>query len=336
MLDVIRGIRPEVAVVHLIVGVVAALMFVVSANALRRRIRANVPDPEGAPPRPWRVLEAGPLGVRWADGAPPPREPTAGEPRHGADLATTSLATTRVSTTRMSTSFGAQAAVDVRCIRLVELFPSGDGMLVQAIAWFRRDARGPSQSDAIYLVLPPGAAARVSAGMMDAVRGREGPSLRTLVGWRDEADRSIVIEGSTRRPRRGPESSASAIGCFIGVLVFTAVVAFLNPCMATFVGVTLGLVALGHVYGTPRINHATWTVSPGVILRQRGFPIHAGSIARVEVEVDRGVPVLRFVRRNRWFLFRRRLVPDDWRGLAPEAFAREVERVLRAGDESAA
>jgi len=313
-IDVLRGIRPGFGLGHLLVAGVAALLSAFAVRGVRLRLRAGSSG-DAAPPRPWRVLEASAAGVRWCDGAPPPRGTDAG----GGGGLVAGIAT-------QVTSCG---PANVRTIRLVELFPSGTGVLVQAIGYLRPELGTPSQSDALYCVLPAGAASRISAALMDAIRGREHGARAAGLDVERNVTRTIVIEGSARRPRRGPEYGTRGLGCFIGVFVFAALLAFANPCTAVFIGALLLLVAIGHVYGTPGINRVVWNVSAGAIHRQGRWPIVAERVARIEVEVDRGVPVLRVVRKGGWLRTRPRLVPDDWGGVEPAEFAREVEAVLR-------
>ena len=237
-------------------------------------------------------------------------------------------------------------ADQVRAIRAFECVGAGDGMVVVAVRVIAMTEFGTRTiTDAVHLVIPKGTLPAFSDSLMASLRGRTAPAEQ--IGDAIEGETVLLaheIEGETILPRFNRRWIVPVTILAVPVMIPAAVI--LGSIFGGLVGVIVGfswLILLPFAAEpsimTPPVR---WTLSPKTLSTARVMPIVLGAtsrtarpatlflqawptdeVRRIELRASHGMPYLVVCFKSP-FRFSRRIVPDDWKGIAPEAYAQQV------------
>jgi hypothetical protein len=237
-------------------------------------------------------------------------------------------------------------ADQVRAIQAFECVGAGDGMVVVAVRVIAMTEFGTRTiTDAVHLVIPKGTLPAFADSLMASLRGRTAPAGQ--IGDTIEGETVLLaheIEGETILPRFNRRWIGPATILAVPVMIALAVI--LGDIFGGLVGVIVGfswLILLPFAAEpsimTPPVR---WTLSPKTLSTALVMPIVLGAtsrtarpatlflqawptdeVRRIELRASHGMPYLVVCFKSP-FRFSRRIVPDDWKGIAPEAYAQQV------------
>lgn len=237
-------------------------------------------------------------------------------------------------------------ADQVRTIQAFECVGAGDGMVVVAVRAIAMTELGTrSITDAVHVVIPKGTLPAFADALMASLRGRTAPDEQ--IGDEIQGESILLadeIEGETILPRFNRRWIPPA------VLVTVPVMITLGMMVGREFGAIPGLIvgvsplallpfAAESSIMTPPVR---WELSPKALSTALVMPLRlpgtsfnsrpatlflkgwtTDQIRCVELRASHGMPYL-VVRFKSPFRFSRRIVPDDWKGIAPVVYAQQV------------
>jgi hypothetical protein len=241
-------------------------------------------------------------------------------------------------------------ADQVRTIQAFECLGGGDGMVVAAVRVVAMTEFGTrSITDAVHVVIPKGTLPAFADSLMASLRGRKAPAER--IGDQIDGEPRLLakeIQGETILPRFNRRWILPAMIVVVPIMIALAVI--LGNIFGGLVGAIVGFGWLGILpfaaapgIMTPGVR---WTLSkdslstaavisilmPGTSFKYRPATMflrawRKDELRCLELAASHGMPylVVRFKSRLRRS---RRIVPDDWLGLAPAAYAQQVADLL--------